>query len=779
MCIRNDNIGLISRSSLLQVALEYHRGGFSVFPIEPGTKKPAVINGRRLAWEQFQQRRPTEEEIEVLFGQNDPGGIAVVCGKVSGGLIVVDFDGDEWDKAYDRFFRAFPELEKTRKFSTGSGHINSCFRCPDIPKNLTRIVRKFADIDAEVELRANAHYVLVPPSLHPCGRRYEWLNPEDPILELSLEELEEMIRWFDNRGKRAVGGKNRRQTQETVHHNEKAVTRKAAEYYLKRALAVATPGNRNNTGFWLACQLRDLGLSEAEAEPFIRRYAEAVPQGDELYTENEALASLRSAYKGTPREPAIPGVRKKYAFTPSGKKVVETSINPELAERLLSYHNTDAGNAEAFKALFGDRFCWIPEKGQWFYFDGVRWTEDTEAAQIAMLETARLRGRAAMSLEDDERRSKAVKWSLASESNYKLNAALSIAQAMLKVSYADFDSDPYLLTCANGVIDLQTGELRPAKPEDRLHKSTGIRYDPTATCPRWERFLREIFLSDEDLIDFIWRAIGYTLTGSTSEQCVFICYGTGANGKSTFLSVLESLLGDYGVSTPPTTFKDYQYDRIPNDVARLAGLRYVKSVEMKENIRLNEERIKVLTGGDRITARFLHQEFFDFTPTFKIWLAVNHKPLIKGTDEAIWRRIRLIPFERYFKPEDREPQEKLLAELRAELPGILTWAVKGCLRWQEKGLEPVESVRKATEEYRRESDVIQRFLDECTVRETNAKVRSSELYQAFKKWAEENGEVAMSGQMFGRRMSEKGFRKKRLEKGVHYLGLGLIARDEG
>jgi len=564
-----------------------------------------------------------------------------------------------------------------------------------------------------------------------------------------------------------------------AYRNEEAIIRKAAEYYLQRALAEARPGNRNDTGFWLAVQLRDLGLTEAKAEPYMRQYAAAVPQGDEPYTEEEALASLRSAYKGTPREPAIPGVKKIRKYTPSGEEIIERSIEPELAERLVSYHLTDAGNAEAFRDLFQDRFRWVKEKSEWFFWDGVRWIDDTSKAKRAMLETIRLRAQVAISIENDETRQKAVKWCLSSENDYRLKAALSIAQIWLTTSYTDFDADPFLLTCANGVVDLRTGQLRPAKPDDMLHKSTGIRYDPTATCPRWERFLREIFLGDEDLIDFIWRAVGYSLTGLMPEV-LFILYGTGANGKSVFLSVLEKITGEYGISAPASTFKEKRTDMVPNDLARLAGARFCKSVEVKERIVLNEERVKALTGGDRISARFLHKEFFDFYPTAKVWWAVNHKPIVRDTTYAMWRRIRLIPFEARFEPgmENWQPKEELLAELEAELPGILAWAVKGCLEWQERGLEPVERVKTATEAYRKESDVIERFLEECTLTKPEAKVKASELYQEFKKWAEENGEPTLSSTSFGRRMGEKGFIKQRLTNGVYYLGLGLIAMDE-
>lgn len=779
-----------NQGDLLKIAVEYHRDGVSVFPTEAGTKRPAIINGQRLSWEPFQQQKATTKSLRAWFGQDGVGGIAVVCGKVSNGLIVIDFDGDGWDKAFDRFIRAFPKLEQTKKVVTGSGRLHLWLRCPDLPEDLTRKVRKFEDINAEVELRANRHYVLAPPSLHPNGRRYEWLNPDTPVLELSLEELEEIIAWFEE-GKDKNPKLPPRITKPLedadyymMIHIETGRIEDAAEYYLDRAISTATPGTRNDTGFWLACQLRDLRLPETVAESYMRRYAAAVPQGDEPYTEDEALTSLKSAYKGAPREPAIPGVRRSRKFTPAGRVVEAVDIDPKIVDILIQHPASEPGNAETFRDLFGDQFCYVKEKGSWFWFDGIRWIEADEKAYLTMLEVVRLRRRAAGMLEsDDPLKDELEKWTRQCE-KYKIrvNHSLGWTANYIHRNYTEFDTDPWLLCCANGVVDLRTGELRPAKPDDMLHKSTGIRYDPTATCPRWERFLREIFLDDEDLVDFIHRAVGYTLTGLMPDM-FFICYGTGSNGKSIFLTVLEQLLGEYSVTATPATFvrpREISRSAPSPDLAELAGARFAKCVEVRENIRLDEERVKALTGGEKIRARFLFQNSFEFSPTAKLWWAVNHKPIIRDTTYAMWRRIRLIPFEARFDPElgNWQPKEELLAELEAELPGILAWAVKGCLEWQEQGLEPVEKVKTATETYRKESDVIERFLEECTVQKPEAKVKASTLYQEFKKWAEENGELTLSSTSFGRRMGEKGFTKKRLMDGVHYLGLGLLARDE-
>jgi putative DNA primase/helicase len=450
---------------------------------------------------------------------------------------------------------------------------------------------------------------------------------------------------------------------------------------------------------------------------------------------------------------------------------IKIDPNSKTAKTLLGYNLTDAGNAECFKELFGNVYVFVPEKKMWLAYDGIRWGEDDQHVILRMLETVRIRAKLAMNLQDPDKMKAIVKWSFASEANMRLKAALSIAEPMLKRSYNDFDKDPWLLCCLNGAVDLRTGKLKNTTKGDWLYKSTNIAFYPETQCPRYLQFLQEIFAGDDELIDFIWRAIGYTLTGKTKEQCLFINCGIGANGKSVFLAVLEGLLGEYAQTTPSSTFKEkFNYDSIPNDIARMAGARFVKAIEIKEGAKLNEERIKALTGGDRITARFLHNEFFEFTPIAKFWISVNHKPIIRGTDEAIWRRIRLIPFEVTF-PQDKQDKD-LIQTLQKELPGILAWAVKGCLEWQNRGLEPVTKVKKATQTYREESDVIAQFIEEMTAKSSTGRVKGGELYNSYVDWCRKNGEYAVTQSNFGRRVEERGFTKEK-KKYVYYLGMEL------
>ena len=286
------------------------------------------------------------------------------------------------------------------------------------------------------------------------------------------------------------------------------------------------------------------------------------------------------------------------------------------------------------------------------------------------------------------------------------------------------------------------------------------------------KFLDRVFAGRADLTRFLRKAIGYCLTGLTSEQCAFLLYGLGANGKSTLLKILSHILGEYWRQMRTETLMLRRgSDAIPNDIAALFGARLATAVETENGRRLAESVIKQMTGGDTMTARFLHREFFDFDPQFKIWLACNHKPRISGTDLAIWRRIRLIPFTVTI-PEDERDLD-LLNKLRAELPGILAWAVAGCQLWQEHGLNPPEEVVTATNEYREESDSIAQFIEESCVVGAEETVSKNGLYEAYQKWAEQSGERPLTKKGLGSKLLEKGFKEDRTEKSRFWVGIGL------
>jgi P4 family phage/plasmid primase-like protien len=579
------------------------------------------------------------------------------------------------------------------------------------------------------------------------------------------------------------------------------------EYWLTRALSEAGKGNRNRMGFWLACQLRDSGLPESNAGQVLITYSNQVPNGGgDPYTEREALASVKSAYAHPPRKPAKSN---RYQASATDSSPIDSPGDSQEVESLVLL--TELGNSRRFSRRFRGELLHDAARG-WQVWTGKKWETDETGRVVTLAkrvvddlfsEAKETEGQAmatvdaAKNLPDDapvseretikkrlerlqEQAARLLSWALKSQTAHQIGAMVSLAESDLAARVADFDADPWLLNCDNGVLDLRTGQLSPHAPTQRITKIAGAAYDPGATCPLWLRFLDRVFDHDQSVIDFIQRAAGYTLTGQIIEQCFFLMYGTGKNGKSVFSETLAALLGDYARKTPTDTLMAKHYDSpIPNDLARLPGARGVLAAELAEGKRLNESLVKDLTGGDRITARFLHKEFFEFTPTFKIWMYGNHKPVISNTDIGIWRRVRLIPFTVTIP--DNEQDLKLTEKLRAELPGILAWAVRGCMAWQQDGLKAPATVTKATNDYRAEQDLLAAFLEACCMVGPDHQVIAGDLYKAYKDWSEENGENAKPQKWLSLALLERGLVTKKRQPGTGktiYKGLGLLAKEE-
>ncbi|MBT3367838.1 MAG: hypothetical protein HN416_11840 [Nitrospina sp.] len=369
---------------------------------------------------------------------------------------------------------------------------------------------------------------------------------------------------------------------------------------------------------------------------------------------------------------------------------------------------------------------------------------------------------------------KLAKHARKSESKGKREAMVELAKLEPGIARLpeDFDTDPYLLNVENGTLDLRSMKLNKHNREDLITKLAPVKYLPESDCPQWLRFLNQVFEENTRVISFLQRAIGWSLTGALKDQLFFILYGIGANGKSTFLNTITSMLGDYARNTPPETLLSGDRYSIPADVARLRGSRFVTSVETEEGKSMAESLIKQLTGEDMITARFLYANFFEFKPQFKLFLATNHMPEIKGNDYAIWRRIALIPFNVIIPPKEQDRQ--LSQKLLNELSGILNWATEGCMDWQQTGLKIPKEVRKATQEYRNDLDTIKHFIDECTTGQDSYKGTSAaSIYGAYLDWCVDNGERGKSQREFGMKLTEKGYERKKKNSGIHYQGIAL------
>ena len=437
---------------------------------------------------------------------------------------------------------------------------------------------------------------------------------------------------------------------------------------------------------------------------------------------------------------------------------------------------TEARYAERFAALNDGRLCYQHRRGIWLIYDPPLWRPDLDGEVYRRaLAYVRREQAEALDLEDQELRGIRVRFALRADSKSGLDRIVGLARNLKPLADAGvgWDSDSWLLGSPTGILDLRRGILLPGDPAFQITMSVSVPYMTDAKAPRWEQFLGEIFAGDTELISFVQRFVGYCLTGITTEQALAVFYGRGANGKTTFINVISTVLGHYAHNLPFSTVELRQRASIPNDLAALDGKRFVTASETNDGIRLNEARIKALTGCDRLSARFLHGEWFSFQPVAKFVLAVNHKPVVRDDSKGFWRRIRLVPFQQCFDGPGRDDQ--LERRLLEEGPGVLRWAVEGCLAWQAEGLGDPAAIREATAEYQDESDPLADFLGTCVETDPDGQARAGELYAAYVKLTDRQGvprQDRLPGRDFGQRMAER-FPKVRTKQGVVYRGVHL------
>ena len=429
-----------------------------------------------------------------------------------------------------------------------------------------------------------------------------------------------------------------------------------------------------------------------------------------------------------------------------------------------SVWGTEDALALSFTRRYHRDWRYVSGWGKWLVWDGQRWrTEDTLAATDLIRSVCR---QTAVRADNPK-----VAAKLASAGTVGGVERLARADRRHAATTDEWDADTWLLNTPGGVVDLKTGRMRPHERADRMTKITTA--TPSGDCPTWRQFIDEVTGGDKELQSYLQRMVGYALTGSTQEHALFFLYGTGANGKSVFVNTLATILGDYATNAPMDTFMETRNDRHPTDMAGLRGARFVAAIETEQGKRWAESKLKNLTGGDKISARFMRQDFFEFFPQFKLFVAGNHKPAIRNIDEAMKRRLHLIPFTITVPPDrrDKNLQQKLLAER----DGILAWAVQGCLDWQRHGrLSPPQRVVEATEEYFEAEDALGRWLDERCVREANAKSLTAELFNDWKQWAEAAGEFVGAQRRFSDLLITRGLDKWRNGLGVRgFQGIGL------
>lgn len=425
----------------------------------------------------------------------------------------------------------------------------------------------------------------------------------------------------------------------------------------------------------------------------------------------------------------------------------------EVEKPSKKFRLTELGNAERIAYEYGHTIKYVGDMG-WVIWDGKRWKVDTRK-EIERITNKVLRG---MYKSDDELE---TKWArMCERRNIRMNSIKDL-MPLVPGERDEFDNHKYLLNIENGIINLKTGKLQPHDRDLNLTKMANVIFDENAKCPTWLTFLDQIFKGDAELIEYMQRLTGYALTADISEQSMYFLVGGGSNGKSTFVNIIKKIMGDYGLQTNSDTFIKKKSDGANNDIARLASSRFVSAVESEEGEKLQESLVKTITGGEQLLARFLRQEFFEFLPEFKVFFTTNHKPIIGGVDDGIWRRVKIIPFTLNLKPHERD--KKLDTKLTLEIPGILNWMLEGCLKWQKSGLKEPRVVVDATGNYKEDMDILGPFLAEnCyTVEPKNEAImiEAKELYNVYDRWCFGSGERSLGNRSFYRMLETKGFGK--------------------
>ncbi len=768
---------------LLAAALAAHRIGLNVLPPRnDGSKAPDTDE-----WASRQRTRASEKEIRRWYG-NGRTGLGIVCGAISGGLELFDFDCRHTWYAFQLLAKdaglsgLLARVEDGYLEETPGGGVHLLYYCakPVNGKLARRPKRPEEQRDQHdrvmtlIETKGEGGYTVTAPShgrVHETGGAYKLLRGGfDSIVRLTDDEreaLHALARSFDElqrekdseqrrRRGRGTGSRpgddfNARTTWPEIlePHGWRRLFERSGETYWTRP--GKTGGISATTGYAGSDLLYAFTTStELEAERSYDRFG--------AYAVLEHDGDLEAAARAL--------VAQGYG---------EWNVRAASAEGASPEPRTDLGNAERLVRLHGEDLRYVHSWGKWLEWDGQRFALDV-SGEIYRRAKATVRAAYAESaqLSDSEERKALAQWATKSESAARIDAMIQLARAEVPVAHEMLDADPWALNVANGTLDLRTGELRPHRRADYLTKLAPVVYDESAKAPTWERFLERI-LPDGRVRAFVRRAAGYSLSGDTGEQVLFLLWGGGANGKSTFVETLMLAAGDYSMKTPAETLLARREGAIPNDVAALRGARLVAAVETEEGRRLAEVRVKELTGSDTVSARFMRAEWFTFRPVAKLWLATNHRPRVKGTDEAIWRRIRLIPFTVTIPESERD--HRLSDRLRAELPGILTWAVAGCLEWQRDGLRPPAAVLAATSSYRAEQDVLGAFLADRCVVTPGGWVASDQLFAAYKRWCEETGEHPVSQRALGLALGERGFTDTRRGAGEArkrgWQGIGL------
>lgn len=727
--------------STLEAARNYRRRGYWAVPIPPG-QKLTVEDG----WPGL---RLEGEELDRRFDL--PCNIGIILGEPSGWLVDVDLDCPEAIEMADRF------LPPTGMISGREASPNS-HRWFIAVGAVTKQHRDRVTKKMVIELRSTGAQTVVGPSVHPDGDRYEMLEGEPTPVSAemlracvdALYEAVQKLRHGESRAREGWKDSARPSTRSNVDSDD--VLRRATAYLDAIPGAVSGHGGHPQTYTAATTMVHGFGLDPEVAFQLLRtRYN---PRCDPPWTEKELWHKINDAAT-KPHERPHRWLADRPISSPASSNVDGANDSPEPL--------TDLGNAERFARMFGDQVRFCHATGKWLAWDKCRWRDDDEGTPLRLAGVlARQIAENAVEL-DDELRIKTRAWAKTCESRARHEAVILIAKSQqgCTVRVEDLDDDQWTLNVLNGTIDLRTGEIHPHDRDDLITKLAPVTFDPNATCPMFDNFLACSLGGDVELIEFVVRFFGHCLTGNISEQVFPIIHGAGANGKSVLLDTIAGIMGDYACEAPPLLLLESRHSEHPTEIADLRGRRLVVASETEDGAALKLQMVKRLTGDATLKGRYMRQDYFSFARTHKTLLVTNNRPQIREQSEAVWRRLRMVPFNVVIPAEDRDP--KLIEKLKLEWPGILAKLVRGCVAWQRDGLGDSTAVQLATSDYKSEEDITGRFIEDCM--ETDEQSDESPLFtpwaavnSAYEAWAKDEGERSSGGRWLGKELDKRGFR---------------------
>ena len=760
------------RAPVAVLRRELGQKGYSPVPIRNGEKAPFYVDWPERA-----------RAGEFVAGHIDPDFQST--GLECSGLRPIDIDCDQEEIAAQVAILAGEILGPPGavRFRDDSSRLLFLYRSTEGAPGKRRVSRPRAiktEPSAAVEV-LGAGQQFVADGFHPSGARYQWdcpLPPRDDLPAITEEQIGRLLAAVAPiLGAPPEGGGGG--GQRVVHLGEaRSADGGGGKARDPAALAAIVRALPNGPAFddrpaWiglahaLAGALgdglgRELFLEHAakrEQEPGAPEKVWDTLQPPHLGGEHHLLLLARAAGIDTR---AYEAAKAAEAFTAAGALPVDPGapalpLPPAFSEDRLALR---------FTATHAD-LRYVHAWGKWFRYDGTRWVQDST---LSVYDMARKVCREAAAECNDPR----VAPHIAAAKTVAAVERMARGDRRHAATVEQWDPDPWLLNTPGGVVDLRTGTMRPHRPEDYMTKITAA--SPGGECPLWHAFLAKITAGDTEMQNYLQRVAGYCLTGITTEHALFFGYGTGGNGKGVFLNTLTAIWAGYATTASMATFTASTSDRHPTDLAMLRGARLVAAQETEEGRRWDESRVKSLTGGDPITARFMHQDFFTFLPAFKLFIAGNHKPGLRTVDEAMRRRLHLIPFTVTIPPAERD--QNLAEKLRAEWPGILAWAVGGCLEWQRIGLAPPAAVKNATADYLEAEDSIAAWIAERCIVSTFATAPAGLLFTGWQAWATAAGEHAGNQKQFGQALEARGFIPTRLHGGIRaFKGISIKAAE--